>query len=50
MRIQQSVIDEIIEKADIVEVIGEYVKLEKKGNDYVWEKMLLWMKIVVGAR
>lgn len=34
MRIQQSVIDEIIEKADIVEVIGEYVKLEKKGNDY----------------
>lgn len=34
MRIQQSTIDEIIEKADIVEVIGEYVKLEKKGNDY----------------
>lgn len=34
MRIQQSVIDEIIEKTDIVEVVGEYVKLEKKGNDY----------------
>ena len=34
MRIQQSTIDKILEKADIVEVVGEYVKLEKKGNDY----------------
>jgi len=34
MRIDQSTIDKVLEKADIVEVIGEYVKLEKKGNDY----------------
>lgn len=34
MRIPQETIDRILEKADIVEVISEYVKLEKKGNDY----------------
>ncbi len=34
MRIEQSTIDKVLEKADIVEVIGEYVKLEKKGSDY----------------
>ena len=34
MRIDQTTIDKVLEKADIVEVIGEHVKLEKKGNDY----------------
>ncbi len=34
MRIPQETIDKVLEKADIVEVISEYVKLEKKGNDY----------------
>lgn len=34
MRIPEETINAIIEKADIVEVISEYVKLEKKGNDY----------------
>lgn len=34
MRIPEETINKILEKADIVEVISEYVKLEKKGNDY----------------
>ena len=29
-----SVIDEIIEKADIVEVVSDYIKLEKAGSNY----------------
>lgn len=32
--IPQSQIDEIIEKNDIVSVIGEYIKLERKGNSF----------------
>ena len=32
--ISQQQIDEIIEKNDIGEVIGEYVKLERKGSGY----------------
>lgn len=31
----QNKINEIKEKADIVEIIGKYVKLEKHGNDYI---------------
>ena len=34
MRIPEETINKVLEKADIVEVISEYVKLEKKGNDY----------------
>ena len=32
--IPKDFIDSLIEKANIVDVIGNYIKLEKKGNDY----------------
>lgn len=35
MMIPQSVVDDIIEKNDIGEVIGEYVKLQRKGSGYM---------------
>lgn len=31
----QKLIDEVIEKADIVKIIDQYVHLEKKGSDYI---------------
>ena len=34
-RIPQNVIDEIREKSNIVEVIGQYVQLKKAGKNYV---------------
>ena len=35
MRIASNIIDTIKAKADIVEVIGEYVHLTKKGQNYI---------------
>ncbi|EKU49902.1 DNA primase [Staphylococcus massiliensis] len=35
MRIEQSVIDEIKHKTDIIDLVGEYVKLEKIGRNYI---------------
>ncbi len=35
MRIPKSTIDEIAEKSDIVEVVSDYVKLERRGNRHV---------------
>ncbi|MCU5746381.1 DNA primase [Staphylococcus sp. SQ8-PEA] len=35
MRIDQSVINEIKEKTDILDVVSEYVKLEKRGRNYI---------------
>ena len=32
--IPKDFIDSLIEKANIVDIIGNYIKLEKKGNDY----------------
>ena len=34
MALSREQIDEVIKNADMVSIIGEYVKLEKKGNDY----------------
>lgn len=34
MRISEATIRKITENADIVAIIGEHIKLEKKGNDY----------------
>ena len=33
MFIPDATIKEILDKADIVAIIGEHIKLEKKGND-----------------
>lgn len=35
MKIQQETINEIREKNDILDVVGEYVKLEKRGRNYI---------------
>ncbi len=35
MRIEQETINEIREKNDILDVVGEYVKLEKRGRNYI---------------
>ena len=35
MRIDQSVIDEIKNKTDILDLVSEYVKLEKRGRIYI---------------
>lgn len=35
MRIDQSVIDEIKNKTDILDLVSEYVKLEKRGRNYI---------------
>tara|TARA_B100001996_G_scaffold145439_1_gene110734 strand:- start:1321 stop:3033 length:1713 start_codon:yes stop_codon:yes gene_type:complete len=35
--IPKDFIDSLLEKANIIDVIGNYIKLEKKGNDY-WAK------------
>lgn len=35
MRIASNIIDSIKAKADIVEVIGEYVHLTQKGQNYI---------------
>jgi len=35
--IPKEFIDNLLEKANIVDIIGSYIKLEKKGNDY-WAK------------
>ncbi|MFF5513885.1 DNA primase [Staphylococcus capitis] len=35
MRIDQSVINEIKDKTDILDLISEYVKLEKRGRNYI---------------
>lgn len=35
MQLTQSLIDEIIQKTNIVEIVGDYVQLEKKGRNYV---------------
>ncbi|MCI2942970.1 MULTISPECIES: DNA primase [Staphylococcus] len=35
MRIEQSVINEIKDKTDILDLVSEYVKLEKKGRNYI---------------
>ena len=32
--IPKDFIDSLIDKANIVDIIGNYIKLEKKGNDY----------------
>ena len=34
MNIEQNVIDEIVDKSDIVEVIGKYLKLKRSGSNY----------------
>ena len=36
-RIPKEFIDSLLEKANIADIIGGYIKLEKKGNDY-WAK------------
>lgn len=35
LRIEQSVINEIKDKTDILDLVSEYVKLEKKGRNYI---------------
>lgn len=35
MRIEQSVINEIKDKTDILDLVSEYVKLEKRGRNYI---------------
>lgn len=35
MRIDQSIINEIKDKTDILDLVSEYVKLEKKGRNYI---------------
>lgn len=35
LRIEQSVINEIKEKTDILDLVSEYVKLEKRGRNYI---------------
>ncbi|HLR19726.1 MAG TPA: DNA primase [Staphylococcus sp.] len=35
MRIEQSTINEIKEKTDILDLVSEYVKLEKRGRNYI---------------
>lgn len=35
MRIEQSVINEIKDKTDILDIVSEYVKLEKRGRNYI---------------
>lgn len=35
MRIEQETINEIREKNDILDVVSEYVKLEKRGRNYI---------------
>lgn len=35
MRIEQELINEIREKNDILDVVSEYVKLEKRGRNYI---------------
>ena len=35
--IPKEFIDNLLEKANIIDIIGSYIKLEKKGNDY-WAK------------
>lgn len=35
MRIEQSVINEIKDKTDILDLVSEYVKLEKRGHNYI---------------
>ena len=35
MRIDRSVIDEIKNKTDILDLVSEYVKLEKRGRNYI---------------
>ena len=32
--IPKDFIDSLLERANIVDIIGNYIKLEKKGNDY----------------
>ena len=34
MPLDQSLIQKIIDEADIAAIIGEYIKLEKKGADF----------------
>ena len=34
MQIPQNVIDEVVERSDIVEVIGQHLKLKKAGQNY----------------
>ncbi|MEN9391586.1 MAG: hypothetical protein RL017_884, partial [Pseudomonadota bacterium] len=34
MNIEQNIIDEIVDKSDIVEIIGKYLKLKRSGNNY----------------
>ena len=35
MRIEQSVRNEIKDKTDILDLVSEYVKLEKRGRNYI---------------
>lgn len=35
MRIDQSIINEIKDKTDILDLVSEYVKLEKRGRNYI---------------
>lgn len=35
MRIEQSIINEIKDKTDILDLVSEYVKLEKRGRNYI---------------
>ena len=35
MRIDRSTINEIKDKTDILDVVSEYVKLEKRGRNYI---------------
>ena len=35
LRIEQSVINEIKDKTDILDLVSEYVKLEKRGRNYI---------------
>src|SRR5690606_17793554 len=32
--IPETIVEEVRERADIVEIVGEYVQLKKKGKDY----------------
>jgi len=35
MQISPQIIDEVLQKASIVDIVSEYVELEKKGKNYV---------------
>ena len=47
MRISEATIRKITENADIVAIIGEHIKLERKGNDYKGFALFIMIRILL---